>query len=163
MSDDTRQLVEYGDERLPERFWTKVSVVETGCWEWAAGKTRDGYGHFWLLGRHQRAHRVAYVALVGPIGEELECDHTCRNRSCVNPLHIEPVSHTANMRRVVFLKHRNTVKTHCIRGHEFNDENTVVFRNGWRTCRRCKAAATKRSFIKKQATHRALRAAKGGE
>ena len=69
--------------RLPLRFWSKVRVLENGCWEWTAG-CRGGYGNFRVgsLKDHSRrsviAHRFAYMALIGPIPDGLEIDHLCR-------------------------------------------------------------------------------------
>lgn len=83
------------------RFWAKVDVGHPlGCWEWRGQKTLTGYGSFPLeRGRGIMAHRFAYQQLVGEIPEGLELDHLCRNRGCVNPDHLEPVTHLENMRR----------------------------------------------------------------
>jgi predicted DNA-binding transcriptional regulator AlpA len=87
----TRRTVE-------ERFWEKVEP--TGfCWEWTAFKDRKGYGRFRVDDRTMQAHRVAYELLVGPIPEGLHLDHLCRNTSCVNPDHLEPVDLAENVRR----------------------------------------------------------------
>jgi hypothetical protein len=88
----------FGDQRLPERFWTKVQVGPGGCWLWTARLTEKGYGDFYLgPGHTRRAHRVAYLTLVGPVEGPL--DHLCRVRRCVNPAHVEPVSSPENTRR----------------------------------------------------------------
>lgn len=83
---------------LEEALWALV-VTPEGCWLWPTRNGR-GYGSF---GRHAqgggRAHRVVYEMIVGPIPEGLELDHACRNVSCVNPGHLEPVTHAVNMRR----------------------------------------------------------------
>lgn len=76
-----------------ECFWIKVQKT-SGCWNWQAAKNQ-GYGTF----RGQRAHRWAYEKLVGPIPEGLTIDHLCRNRGCVNPSHMEPVTASENARR----------------------------------------------------------------
>lgn len=89
----------YADPRLPARFWNKVQPLANGCWEWVAARTRDGYGRYWVNPSHVLAHRWAYEKLTGPIPTGLESDHLCRNRACVNPAHIEPVTRRENLLR----------------------------------------------------------------
>lgn len=91
----------FGDPRLPANFWSKVRVNELGCWEWTAAKNSRGYGCFAINAKSQLAHRVSYIALVGPIAEGLQIDHLCRNKTCVRPTHLEPVSATVNVRRAI--------------------------------------------------------------
>lgn len=82
-----------------ERFWSKVEK-SSGCWAWTGHKNRNGYG--WTLGpkgKGESAHRIAYELLVGPIPEGLQIDHLCRNRACVNPDHLEPVTQRVNWQR----------------------------------------------------------------
>lgn len=86
-------------DALPPRFWAKVEVLPNGCWQWTAAKNSDGYGLFKIGGRVQGAHRVCYEALIGFIPEGLQSDHLCRNRACVNPAHIEPVTSHENILR----------------------------------------------------------------
>lgn len=86
------------------RFMPKFYVdEETGCWVWTAAKAPSGHPGF-CLGRPEgkrwvQAHRVSYEHFVGPIPEGLELDHLCVNPPCVNPAHLEPVTHAENMRR----------------------------------------------------------------
>lgn len=136
-----------GTVELPERpslnarFMTNVEVDgSTGCWLWTAKLNRDGYGHFRLDGRRPGAHRVAYELFVGAIPEGLEIDHLCRVRHCVNPAHLEPVTHGVNVARGIAVPPVALAKarqTHCIHGHEFTAENTLVKPNGTRGCRAC--------------------------
>ena len=87
-----------GRRTLSDRFWMKVCF--TGfCWEWTADRAKSGHGRIRVDGRTQMAHRIAYELLVGPIPEGLELDHLCRNTCCVNPDHLDPVTHLENMRR----------------------------------------------------------------
>lgn len=79
------------------------------------------------------AHRVAYEEIMGPVPEGLELDHLCRTRSCVNPSHLEPVTHRENMNRGDVATRR---KTHCPKGHPYDEENTGIY-NGYRNCRAC--------------------------
>ena len=106
-----------------KRFWSKVAVDDVHlCWEWQASDDGRRYGKFRLDGRMQYAHIVAYELTFGSYDSELELDHLCRNTKCVNPYHLEPVSHQENMKR--------TRKPTCKRGH-------VSTRNKRGTCHEC--------------------------
>ena len=121
-----------------DRFWTKVNKTDS-CWNWTAGKSDRGYGKFSLNYKHKYAHRVSYELLKGLIPKGLELDHLCRNTSCVNPSHLEAVSHAENMKRGLTgkINNYNKRKTHCPQGHEFNKNNTYYRKTGWRDCRMC--------------------------
>lgn len=128
------------DAAVVERFWAKVDRrSDAECWEWQAARFL-GYGAFGVPvpRRTVRAHRFAYELLVGPIPEGLDLDHLCRNRACVNPAHLEPVTRGENVRRGLVGALRPP-KTHCIHGHEFTPENTYE-NGGKRFCRSCERA-----------------------
>ena len=110
------------------------------CWQWSRGLFRTGYGRITINSRPELAHRVAYEALVEPIPQGLDIDHLCRNRACINPDHLEPVTRRENLRRSpITAAAINAAKTHCSRGHEFTAESTYYHgpRGEWRTCRIC--------------------------
>jgi HNH endonuclease len=129
------------DQRLPDRFWVKTRVEDTGyetpCLTWIAYKTAAGYGRISWQGKNCLAHRVAYEVLVAPIPEGLTVDHLCRNRACVNVDHLEPVTQGENVRRGTNPFAINAAKTHCKRGHEFTEANTRVSKAGNRNCITC--------------------------
>lgn len=113
-----------------------------GCWEWTAGlRNGEGYGNFHLRGRNCAAHRVSYAEFVGPIPEGADLDHLCRNRRCVRPSHLEPVTRKENLHRGQGVAAKNKAKTHCPQGHPYDAENTVTHthRTGsvMRYCRIC--------------------------
>lgn len=119
---------------VQERFWAKVDRRSPDeCWAWLASRCSDGYGTFRVGERIAGAHRVAYEMLVGPIPDGLELDHLCSLRECVNPAHLEPVTHAENVARG-----RATRPTHCSKGHERTPENVLIQANdGHRRCRVC--------------------------
>ena len=116
-------------------FWPRVDRTES-CWVWQGTRFQSGYGAFQLDGRLQRAHRLAYETLVGRIPDGLQLDHLCRNRPCVNPGHLEPVTPRTNVRRSEGPPAMNARKVACSRGHAFTPENTYFGRDG-RHCRPC--------------------------
>ena len=125
----------FRDLRLPERFWAKVAVLPSGCWEWTGART-DGYGAFRIREGKVRAHRHAYLMLVGLIAESDELDHLCRNRACVNPDHLEPVSRRTNQLRGQTFTAAQVARTHCPREHPYDAVNTY-WHEGHRHCRTC--------------------------
>jgi hypothetical protein len=114
-----------------ERFWARVDKTD-GCWSWMGRKDREGYGRFDAGGQNKLAHRFAYEAMIGEIPRDLTIDHLCRNRECVNPTHMEPVTSEENVRRAA----SNPGRTHCINGHERTPENRYR-RPGLSYCKPC--------------------------
>lgn len=102
-----------------------------------------GYSQIYVKGKHVLAHRHLWVLVKGPIPPELEIDHLCRNRACSNPDHLRVVTHLVNMREsaVVLVWKAKAMKTHCPRGHAYDEANTYAnTRNGrvHRQCRQCR-------------------------
>ena len=135
----------FGDERLPTTFWQRVRVLQNGCWSWRGRRTILGYGVFYLPVRHNvYAHRIAYRMLVGPIPVGLEIDHLCRLTSCVNPSHLEAVTHGENLRRAGVYGLWQRRRTHCPQGHPYSAGNLYSQPDGRRTCRICNKAKAER-------------------
>jgi hypothetical protein len=124
-----------------KRFWSGVEKT-ADCWLWL-GQVRNGYGRMRLNGKLISVHRFAYELLVGPIPDGLTLDHLCRNRSCVNPDHLEPVTMTVNCLRGESFAARNARQTHCRHGHEFTAQNT--YRRPGHSNRYCRKCLTRRS------------------
>jgi len=106
-----------------------------------------GYGMFWWNKRKGLAHRFAYETFIGPIPEGLEIDHKCRNPSCVNPAHLQTVSHKTNIILGVVGEvnaARQRSITHCPRGHPYNEVNTYISPRGGRNCRMCRRESQSR-------------------
>lgn len=129
-----------------ERFWARVErgLATEDCWQWRGKLNDKGYGILWIRPKPAgptKAHRFAYELLIGPIPKGLEPDHRCRNRRCVNPDHLELVTHQVNLRRgegglIAAIRQRQ--KKHCAQGHAYDLINTYFTPDGRRECRICK-------------------------
>lgn len=114
----TNKLRRYFEDRY-------LPVTESGCWLWMGAQNDGGYGVCFIEGIHLRAHRIAYEIHIGPIPPELQLDHLCRVRCCVNPAHLEPVTITENLRRGI---NAESSRTHCPQGHPYSESNTIITR-----------------------------------
>lgn len=130
------------------------SALNTPCWDWPGRLWDSGYGVVQKNSKSLRAHRVVYEAAKGKIPDGKVLDHLCRNRRCVNPDHLEPVTLSENILRGESPTAINARKTHCDNGHEFTDENTRVYR-GYRICKICARETTRRRMQEKRARDRA--------
>ena len=123
------------DQERIMRFWANVRTTgHDGCWVWM-GRLNKGYGKVGYS--RLTAHGTAYGWMRGEVPKGLQLDHLCRNRSCVNPDHLEPVTCRENVLRGVGFAAQNKQKTHCPSGHQYNAENTKYCRRGKRYCREC--------------------------
>jgi len=131
------------DRVLSKIVSSDVPFKGSPCWVFTGSRSPVGYGQIGVGSRSDgtatkaAAHRVTYEAFVGPIPEGLELDHLCSVRSCCNPDHLEPVTHAENVRRG---RGRliNGAKTHCKRGHPFDERNTERRKDGGRECLACR-------------------------
>ena len=124
----------------------------SGCWLWTGARSKLGYGHVRSNGSYHPAHRVVYEHHRGPIPEGMELDHKCRLTCCVNPDHLEPVTHKENMRRAQVLGFgapaKQKAKTNCPYGHRL----VSATENGRhrRKCQVCNNAAGRRYRARKK-------------
>lgn len=121
---------------------SRYRVTDGGCWQWTGPMFWNGYGHISAASFGTTlAHRAFYEAHRGPIPER-DLDHLCRNRACVNPDHLEPVSHAANVQRGVYAR----MGHECGRGHDQTaaDARWTEPSTGRTYCRECKALREKR-------------------
>jgi hypothetical protein len=138
---------------IDQALWAKVEP--TGfCWLFTGWLDPQGYGTVTWERKGQRAHRVAYQELVGPIPEGLVLDHLCRVRNCVNPDHLEPVTHKVNLYRGFTEARKHGEKTHCKNGHEYTPENTLQT-EVQRFCRACARDKQKRLNSTERRAYRA--------
>jgi HNH endonuclease len=125
---------------LPDRLMSKVSPEpNSGCWLWMGEGHTNGYGLTKHNGKTHLVRRLMYEITRGPIPDGLELDHLCRVRCCVNPTHLEAVTHQENMQRSPLSRKGSEhlrKKTHCPKGHPYDAANTYKWR-GRRLCREC--------------------------
>src|ERR1051326_3887830 len=121
-----------------------MPVTECGCLLFLGSLTNGGYGCFYDGTRLRLAHRVSYELHRGEMPDRMQIDHLCRVRCCVNPDHLEPVTHAENLRRGSGVpestkeatRARAKLITHCPKGHEYTPENTRI-KQGKRACKAC--------------------------
>jgi len=139
-------------ERMIDRIASRIAIDHGGCWIWMASLNHRGYGKFSVIEggkrKYKNAHRIVYEFCCGPVAPNLDMDHLCRTRQCVNPDHLEPVTRGENIRRGD-TGLRNASKTHCLRGHAYTEDNIYIVRRTnkpgmvGRRCRICELAKAK--------------------
>lgn len=136
-----------------ERFEAKYVVRSDGCWMWTAATNGNGYGKFMAAdGRQVYAHRFAYEQAYGPIPEGLVIDHLCRNHGCVNPAHLDAVTHRQNLLRGEGPTAQKAAQRHCVNGHEFTLANTYRRPdNGVRACLLCRRHSARERWRSRRA------------
>ena len=135
-----------------DRFTEKIWVLEDTCWLWTGTIAHTGYGQIGDRGQSLLAHRVSYQMFKGPIPDGLQIDHLCRNRWCVNPDHMEPVTLVINVERGVSPSALNRQKTHCPAGHPYDHRFGARQTRGCRPCINARRRA-KRAIEGKQAAY----------
>lgn len=138
------------EEEALQRFLSKVRFTPN-CWVWEAGRLRAGYGVFYYHKKTVKAHRYSYETFRGDIPAGFVIDHLCMNKPCVNPVHLDAVTPRTNtMRSPIAPAYLNAQKTHCKRGHLFEEGSY------WGVGRRrnCKACLYLRRRAMKQGGYR---------
>lgn len=159
------------DPQIIKRFEARFDATDAdACWPVQGKAAREGYAQLRvdrLRNVYIQAHRFAYQLYVGPIPDGLVLDHACHNRDlacpggdtcphrrCVNPAHLEPVTQRENIRRSSLT---NGHKTHCTKGHPYDEENTFIRKNGKRGCRACRTVSSRRYHEKQHVAEKALK------
>jgi hypothetical protein len=149
------------DVKLLLRLAERLEVDRTGCWIWT-GALRGGYGRTSANGRYITTHREIWQLLERPLARTETLDHLCRVKGCANPAHLEPVTLAVNVSRswdgneTAPRPNKNRAKTHCPRGHEYDEDNTYRYASGGRRCRACgredaaKKRETRAEVVKEQ-------------
>lgn len=142
----------FGDPRLPDRFWAKVTKQDDGCWYSSAAISDRGYAKIIYERKTWYAHRLVWTKLVGPIPPKHEIDHECHNlvrdlctdpesclhRRCIRLSHLLCGTHGENMRRGNGVAAVNMLKTHCPLNHPLSGPNLYITPSGGRNCRKCR-------------------------
>ncbi len=158
-------MVKIGGLRITNTSFVMAASVNAliggdGCWPWLGKANSGGYGLTTFKGRTYRAHRAMYEVVVGPIPEGLQLDHLCRNRACVRPSHLEPVTNWENTRRGVGPFAQKANGDTCPKGHNYDSLRPRRGKPPARRCSTCDRAARERSRPKEYANRRAARAAR---
>ena len=121
-----------------------VRIPWSGCWVFTGYVFNSGYGGLRVRGTPGNdkyfVHRLSYELLIGAVPDGKQLDHLCRVRCCLNPAHLEPVTHRENVLRGISLPKAWKTwrsRTHCNHGHAFDENNTILTKQGHRRCRIC--------------------------
>lgn len=141
-------------ETLSGRFWKRVNKTKS-CWLWTGHRNAPGrYGHLRVGGgKKMLAHRFAWIELRGPVPDGMELDHLCGNVLCVNPSHLQPVSHRINILRGHSPSASHAKKSMCPNGHPYelapngySSSGKPKFARICRTCKRQRDAMRGKAF-----------------
>ncbi len=131
-----------------KRFWGATKFTRS-CWIFQTVNSL-GYGGISFYGKLRSAHRVSYEWFNGPIPKKFEVHHSCENKACVNPAHLEAMSRTDHVQTFLH-KNPQTIKTHCPKGHPYSGDNLKVIKrsNGWknRICVSCAKARKHKNWV----------------
>lgn len=137
-----------------EKLLSKINIdSESGCWNWT-GYTHQGYGKMGVGKKDYMVHRLSYELFFGIKHDHTVIDHKCMNKICINPDHLREVTIRTNT-----IENSNCsavgkkAQTHCIRGHEFTPQNTLLDRRGAygakrRNCIICAKETKRRWYLK---------------
>lgn len=139
-------------------FWSRADMSggPEACWPWTGALNAKGYGRRNHRGRLRLAHGVAFELSGREVPDGFTIDHLCRNRSCVNPGHLEAVPHRVNLLRGNTVAARSAAATHCPSGHPYDVENTAR-RRGERICRECERIRNAKVYQPRGRTRRRRR------
>lgn len=136
-----------------DRILSRVNKEPNGCWIWQGATNKAGYGQIKTgsrrdgTRRQEGVHRVAYVVAFGPVPHGYQVHHTCYEKACVNPDHLEVRSPRANVldpdprnRAPAALNAKKKVCPRCQGEYVSREWGRGVVR----LCLPCQAAATRR-------------------
>lgn len=128
----------YMDAKYDKDYILKrVEIIPfSGCWVWMNHLDRDGYAGLVVNRKYNVIHRHSYKLFFGEIPNGLELDHLCKVRCCVNPHHLEPVTHQENAVRIFYGRSKDRDK-YCSNGHERNETNTYITKTNKKYCKIC--------------------------
>lgn len=146
---------------VPTDYADRIDVTPAGCWEWTGSLDTHGYAQVKIDRRSHLVHRLLYVNLIGEPPAGTEFDHLCRTRHCVNPRHLDPVTHRENVLRGEGVAAKAARATHCPKGHPYSGDNLKVFADGKRRCRTCRNEKARLRYAEGVRRDRLARLARG--